>query len=124
MALSQIECYLPKYSISNDNMDALTITNSGDDSEEEHLIEEVIEILSMFDEDKKLEQFDHIFITEGYQKIAKYKEQIRKRFSAMIDSLMEFDIEIRKAADMLYLSFGGEKKLILKFWNVLQNCLK
>ncbi len=28
----------------------------------------------------------------------------------MIDSLMEFDIEIRKAADMLYLSFGGEKK--------------
>lgn len=27
----------------------------------------------------------------------------------MIDSLMEFDIEIRKAADMLYLSFGGEK---------------
>lgn len=79
MALSQIECYLPKYSISNDNMDALTITNSGDDSEEEHLIEEVVEILSMFDEDKKLEQFDHIFITEGYQKIAKYKEQIRKK---------------------------------------------
>ena len=38
IALSQIESYLPKYSITNDNMDALTIVNSGADSEEEHLI--------------------------------------------------------------------------------------
>lgn len=79
IALSQIECYLPKYSISNDNMDSLTIINSGDDAEEEHLIDEVISIFKMLNEDERYACFDQMFITEGYQKIAKYKENIRKK---------------------------------------------
>ena len=41
IALSQIESYLPKYSIANDNMDALNIVNSAADMEEERLIEEI-----------------------------------------------------------------------------------
>ena len=79
IVLSQIECYLPKYSISNDNMDALTITNSGEDAEEERLIEEMIQILAMFDDNMREKVFDDMFLTEGYQKLYKRKEEIRRR---------------------------------------------
>lgn len=77
--LSQIECYLPKYSISNDNMDALTIINSGDDAEEEHLIQEIKTIVSLCDDDIRLKVFDSIFIAENYQKLLSKKEEIRRR---------------------------------------------
>lgn len=79
MVLSQIECYLPKYSISNDNMDALTIINSGDDAEEERLIKEIETIISMCDDDIKSSVFDSIFIAENYQKLLGRKEEIRER---------------------------------------------
>jgi len=77
--LSQIECYLPKYSISNDNMDALTIVNSGEDTEEEHLIQEIETIISLCDDDIKLNVFDSIFIAENYQKLLDKKEEIKRR---------------------------------------------
>lgn len=79
IALTQIECYLPKYSISNDNMDALTIINSGNDSEEEQLIEEIIQIVAMVDEDKKEKMFNDLFVSEGYQCLFKKKDEIRRR---------------------------------------------
>lgn len=79
MVLSQIECYLPKYSISNDNMDALTIINSGDDAEEERLIKEIETIISMCDDGIKASVFDSIFIAENYQKLLGRKEEIRER---------------------------------------------
>ena len=79
MVLSQIECYLPKYSISNDNMDALTIINSGDDTEEERLIKEIETIISLCDDDAKQSVFENIFIAENYQKLLSKKEDIRRR---------------------------------------------
>lgn len=79
IALSQIESYLPKYSISNDNMDALTIVNSGMDSEEEHLIDEIIQILSLCDPENRTTMFDSIFMAEGYQRLYKRKEEIKRR---------------------------------------------
>lgn len=79
MVLSQIECYLPKYSISNDNMDALTIVNSGDDTEEEKLIKEIEAILSLCDDDIKPEVLDSIFVAENYQKLLGRKEEIKRR---------------------------------------------
>ncbi len=79
MVLSQIECYLPKYSISNDNMDALTIVNSGDDAEEERLIKEIETILSLCDEDAKADILDNIFMVENYQKLIGRKEEIKRR---------------------------------------------
>ena len=69
IALTQIEGYLPKYSISNDGMDALTIVNSGDESGEDSLIEEIEEILSLYDAERKQLIFDSIFLAEGYQKL-------------------------------------------------------
>ena len=79
IVLSQIECYLPKYSIANDNMDSLTIVNSGADAEEEHLIDEIVEIISLCDDDKKAKTFDRIFMVEGYQILLKRKDEIRRR---------------------------------------------
>ena len=77
--LSQIEAYLPKYSISNDNMDSLSIVNSGDDSEEERLIEEIEKIVAIFDADSQRTQFENIFLSESYQKLFKRKDEIRRR---------------------------------------------
>lgn len=79
IALSQIESYLPKYSITNDNMDALTIVNSGLDAEEEHLIEEIEQIIALCDPSQRPAMFDAIFIAEGYQSLYKRKEEIRRR---------------------------------------------
>lgn len=79
IVLSQIESYLPKYSIANDNMDSLTIVNSGADAEEEHLIDEIIEIIALCDDDKKAKTFERIFMVEGYQVLLKRKDEIRRR---------------------------------------------
>lgn len=79
MVLSQIECYLPKYSISNDNMDALTIVNTGDDAEEERLIKEIETIISLCDEEVKSDILDNIFMAENYQKLIGRKEEIKRR---------------------------------------------
>ena len=79
IVLSQIEAYLPKYSIANDNMDSLNIVNTGDDSEEERLIEEIISIIALCDDDKKEEIFDNIFMIESYQKLTYKKDDIKRR---------------------------------------------
>lgn len=79
IVLSQIEAYLPKYSISNDNMDSLSIVNSGDDSEEERLIEEIEKIVAVFDADVQRTQFENLFLSESYQKLFKRKDEIRRR---------------------------------------------
>lgn len=79
IVLSQIEAYLPKYSISNDNMESLNIVNSGDDCEEERLIEEIEKIVAIFDGDMQKIQFENIFMSEGYQKLFKRKDEIKRR---------------------------------------------
>ena len=79
IVLSQIECYLPKYSIANDNMDSLAIVNTGEDAEEEHLIEEIIEIIALCDEQDKAKTFEMIFMVEGYRRLEKRKGEVRRR---------------------------------------------
>lgn len=79
IVLSQIEAYLPKHSIANDNMDDISIVNSGDDSEEERLIEEIEKIVSIFDPDIQHMQFENIFLSESYQKLYKRKDEIKRR---------------------------------------------
>lgn len=79
IALSQIESYLPKYSISNDSMDSVVIANSGSDSEEERLIDEITKIIDLCDPNNKQQMFDYIFMAEGYQCLLEKKEIIRKR---------------------------------------------
>ena len=79
IALSHIESYLPKYTIYNDNMDdTISIVNSGEDYEEKHLIDEIIDIISMVDPEKKHEVFENIFLAQGYQRLYGKKDIIRK----------------------------------------------
>lgn len=77
--LSQIECYLPKYSIVNDNNDSLNIVNSGDDSEESRLEDEIVEIMALVDAEKQEQVFDKMFQMECYNKIAYKKDKIHGR---------------------------------------------
>lgn len=79
IALSQIECYLPKYSITNDSMDALTIINSGANCESEQLIQEIEAILEICNPDKRKKMFEDVFMAEAYQRLLNYKDEIRKR---------------------------------------------
>lgn len=79
IAISQIESYLPKYSILNDNLDSLTIINKHNDQEEEALIKEIIDIIATCREDRKRKTFEDIFLVEGYQVLFKRKEEIRRR---------------------------------------------
>ncbi len=79
IVLSQIESFLPKYSISNDSMDALKIVNGVDNIEEEHLIDEIAAIIGLCDPSKREEMFNCIFMAEGYQILYKRKYEIRKR---------------------------------------------
>ena len=79
IVLSQIEAYLPKYSIANDNMESLNIVNSGADAEDERLIEEIEKIIAIFDPSIQRAQFDSIFMSESYQRLYKRKDEIRRR---------------------------------------------
>lgn len=79
IVLSQIECYLPKYTISDDRMDSLTIVNSGDDTEEDHLVDEIRQILEICSPEKREIMFEQIFVAENYQRLTKKKSEIKRR---------------------------------------------
>lgn len=68
--INQIECYLPKGRIQNDNADSINIINSSDDIEESKLIEDVIHYLSMFPIAQRAMQLSKILKCEAYLKIS------------------------------------------------------
>lgn len=78
-ALAQIEDFLPKYSITNDGIDSLTIVNGRNDLGDEKLIEEIVGIVAVCDEEKRNEIFDRLFSVEGYRNLINRKEEIRRR---------------------------------------------
>lgn len=77
--LSQIEAYLPKGRIQNDNADSINIVNSGDDVEEESLIQQAIGFASLFPVAQREIQLSKLLGSEGFSKIANKKEEILKR---------------------------------------------
>ena len=75
--ISQIEFYLPKSRIQNDNADAINIINGNeDDIEESKLIDNVIQCLMFFPEAIREKELDNLLRCEAYQKIAKKREDI------------------------------------------------
>lgn len=75
--LSQIEFYLPKSRIQNDNADAINIVNGEDsDVQEDDLIKEVVNLLTFFPPALREHQLDILLSYEAYQKIAKKKDKI------------------------------------------------
>ncbi len=80
--LSQLECYIPKYSMQNDVSDALNILNSGDDIEENKLIEEVLQVISLMPDDRKESTLTDLLHMESYRKIiSKKQDMIRRIFN-------------------------------------------
>lgn len=77
--LSQLECYIPKYSILNDSADSVNILNNGDDVDEEHLIAELIDIISMVNPELKEEKLNMLLSIEAYQKLMDNKEFVIKK---------------------------------------------
>lgn len=73
--LSQIESYLPKSRIQNDNADAINIINGDEDIEETMLIQNIIDCLSLFPEAIRESQLDILLKCEAYSKIV-YKRNI------------------------------------------------
>ncbi len=63
----------------NDNMDALTIANSGEDAEEERLIHEIETIINMCDNDLKASVLNNIFMAENYQRLLRRRDEITRR---------------------------------------------
>lgn len=77
--LSQIEFYLPKSRIQNDNADSINIINGNDDDvEETKLIENVINCLSLFPEAIRESQLDKLLKCEAFSKISGKKTEILK----------------------------------------------
>lgn len=74
--LSQVECYLPKSRIQNDNADAINIINGDEDIEDTKLIDDIITCLSLFPEAVRESQLDILLKCEAYQKIANKKNEI------------------------------------------------
>lgn len=75
--LSQIEFYLPKSRIQNDNADSINIINGNeDDVDETKLIEDVISCLSLFPESIREQQLDILLQSEAYSKVKNKKERI------------------------------------------------
>ena len=79
IVLSQIESYLPKYSINNDTMDALKIVNNDEIYDEEELKKEVIQIISMVKPEDREKTFNEIFRVECYKKLINQKDELSRR---------------------------------------------
>jgi hypothetical protein len=77
--LSQLECYIPKYSMQNDVSDAINILNSGDDIEENKLIDEVVQVVSMIPDDNKEITLTNLLHMESYKKILSKKSELIRR---------------------------------------------
>ena len=76
--LSQLECYIPKFSIQNDIADSIKILNSGDDVEEDRLINELINVISMISPEEKEKKLKMLLSIEAYQKLAGKREEVIK----------------------------------------------
>jgi len=77
--LSQLECYIPKYSMQNDNADSINIVNTGDDIEEDRLIDELVDFISLIPDDQKQAKLEQLLRIESYQKLLYRKLELIKK---------------------------------------------
>lgn len=77
--LSQIEAYFPKQRVLKDNAERMFIDNSGDDEEEESLIQQIENSIAMCDPEIKRAMIENLLLSESYQKIAYKRKEIEER---------------------------------------------
>ena len=76
--ISQIEDYLPKYTIHNDASDINLVIVNNDDNEEDKLIDQVISFSKLFPLSDREQKIKNLLAAEGYQKIANKFDEILK----------------------------------------------
>lgn len=76
--LSQLETLFPKYSIMNDHTDSLKIP-SRDDVDEEQLISELADILSMAKQEEKTIRLEKLLSSEAYSPLQSKTDYVMKR---------------------------------------------
>ena len=76
--LAQLEQSIPKYRIHNDVIDSVNITNDILDTNESELIDQVVKVLSLYQDSEKLSVLDRLLKTESYMSIAGKRESIRQ----------------------------------------------
>lgn len=74
--LIQLEQSIPKYRIHNDVIDSVNITNDILETDENELISQIIKVLNIYPEDKRIEVIDRFLETETYISIAPKKNVI------------------------------------------------
>ena len=76
--ISQIEDYLPKYTIHNDASDINLVIVNNDDNKEDKLIDQVISFSKLFPLSDREQKIKNLLAAEGYQKIANKFDEILK----------------------------------------------
>lgn len=77
--LSQIEFYLPKSRIQNDNADSVNIINGNNDIEDSKLIDDLVYILSMFPEGLRESKLEEFLSCEAFHGVLNRKNEILER---------------------------------------------
>jgi hypothetical protein len=77
--ISQIEAFFPKQRILKDYAETRIVDNSGEDEEEEVLIQQVEATVDMCDPEMKKVMLMNLLLAEAYQKIAYRRKEIEER---------------------------------------------
>lgn len=64
---NQIECFLPKFSLINDNADSINISNTGDDREDSMVMDNLVDALKMIPYSQRGIQLDNALNMECYK---------------------------------------------------------
>lgn len=76
LLLKQLEEFIPKHSIHNDNADAINIVNGTEKEDKKEMMEQVVLILKNFKKDQREDMVNILVKMEQYKEIADYKQDI------------------------------------------------
>lgn len=76
--IKQLENFIPKHSIHNDNAEALNILNGTEKEEKEEKLEQIYSVLKNFEKDERGDMLDVLIRMEPYKEISNMKSEILK----------------------------------------------
>lgn len=79
--ISQLEAFIPQGRIINDKYDSINIENTGEDFEVDHLIDNAVELLSLYSENDREKQLKIMLNSEGFKKLAGQENEVLRRLN-------------------------------------------
>lgn len=79
--ISQLEAFIPQGRIINDKYDSINIENTGEDFEVEHLIDNAVELLSLYPEYDREKQLKIMLNSEGFKKLVGQEKEVVRRLN-------------------------------------------